>query len=85
MTLDLSTISVDVDSIRAIRWNIDESGIKCDDRKIETRVYWRRTYIYFKNISDCLTLDDCNAAGEANPDYETDVEKLKQAWEQRSV
>lgn len=78
MKLDLSTISVDMDSIRAIRWNIKESGAKREDG-IETRVHWRRTYVYFKNTSDCLTLDDsCD-------EYESDVEKLKQAWEQQSA
>ena len=74
MRLQLSKISVDMDSIRAIQWNVEESGIKRDHRGIETRVHWRRTWLHFKNVSDTLTLND------DDPNYETDVEKLAQAW-----
>lgn len=63
-----------MNAIRAIRWNIEESGTK-REHGLETRVHWRRTYLYFKNVSDTLVLDD------SDDNYESDVEKLKQAWE----
>jgi len=75
MKLRLSKMSVDIDSIRAIRWNIEESGIDHgSDGKSETRKYWRRTWIYFKDTPKALTINDYD------PNYEEDVEKLEQAW-----
>ncbi len=78
MRLQLSKLSVDMDSIRAIRWNVEESGTRRDDRGVEIRLHWKRTWLYFKNVSDTLTLND------DDPNYESDIEKLKEAWDELS-
>ena len=72
MLLRLSNTSVNPGLIQLVRWHIEESGIDRSD-EFDKPVSWRRTYVYFRNTPEPLTLNDYS------PNYESDIAKLEQA------